>query len=188
MSFFLSLLSRYGIYLVALAVISAAGLWLYGVVYSRGYSAAEIEYKEILVLRDQSDLDAKLKAEAQAKRIEMLWEQASIDQAVINAQKARKREIQYVEVTKWRTKYEKNPDAGRCVVPDEFVRVLDSTGQDGGSVPEASPGGAVVDVVTGRISDIELLQFTTDTKLMCLKWRDKLIAWQDREQALNAIQ
>jgi hypothetical protein len=139
----------------------------------------------VALLRDQADTDAQKAAEADAARISMLMVQASIDQALIAAQQTRKREVQFRDVIKWRTKYEQNPDAGKCVVPDEFVRVLDTTGQDssGVSAEAGSPSG--VDDTAGRISDIELLQFATDAKMRCLGWRDRVINWQERERALD---
>ena len=178
MTVWLAFFSRYGIWIVGFALAAALVVGVRQMVYQEGYDDAEAEYKEILVLRDKADQEAKDAAIADAQRIEMLQAQVAIDQALILAQKRRKREIQYIEVTKWRTKYAQNPDAGKCVVPDEFVRVLDSTGQDNSDMSETTGAPDGADAGAGRISDIELLQFSTDAKLMCLKWRDQLLGWQ----------
>ena len=185
MSIFLFFVSRYGIWLVGFIAVGALVVGVRHMVYTEGYNARDAECRATDLLRDQADRDARDAAEKDAMRIASLMVQASIDQALIAAQQSRKREIQYVEVVKWRTKYETHPDAGKCVVPDEFVRVLDATGQDSSGVSEATTTPAGVDAGTGRISDIELLQYSTDVKMLCLKWRDNLIWWQDRERALD---
>lgn len=174
----LAFFSRYGIWIVGFMLAGALVVGVRQMVYQEGYDDAEAEYKEILVLRDKADQDAKDAAIADAQRIEMLQAQVAIDQALILAQKQRKREVQYIEVTKWRTKYAQNPDAGKCVVPSEFVRVLDSTGQDNSDMSETTGAADGAAIGAGRISDIELLQFSTDAKMTCLKWRDQLLSWQ----------
>jgi hypothetical protein len=186
-SLLLSFLSRYGIWVAGFALVGILIAGARHVVYQEGYADAEAEYKEILLLRDNADMEAKLAATAAAARINMLTTQVSIDQALIAAQKARKREVQYVEVVKWRTKYEKNPDAGKCVVPDEFVSVLDATGKDDSDMPEDAGAASTVADGTGRVSDIELLQYSTDVKMMCLKWRDQLIGWQEWSRGIQRI-
>jgi hypothetical protein len=188
MTILLSFLSRYGIQIIGGLAVMAVLAWGYSAIYGKGYAAAEGEYKEILALRDAADRDAHDKAKADADRIGMLLGQVSTDAALIAAQKARKREVEFRDVIKWRTKYAQNPDAGECAIPAEFVRVLDAAGQDSGGVSATATGGTGTDAGTGRISDIELLQYSTDVKMMCLRWRDKLIWWQERERALVAAQ
>jgi hypothetical protein len=178
MTIFLAFMSRYGIWIVGFALAGALVVGVRHMVYMEGYNARDAECRETNLLRDQADRDAQDAAEADAQRIEMLQAQVAMDQALILAQKQRKREIQYIEVTKWRTKYAQNPNAGKCVVPDEFVRVLDATGQNSGDMSEAAGATDGADAGVGRVSDIELLQYSTDAKMMCLKWRDQLLSWQ----------
>lgn len=183
MNLLLPLLYKYSPYIIGAIVL----ILVASQVYQAGYNSAQNKYKAIIVKQEAAYWQAQEEAIKEAQKQELLMGQAVIDQALINALKSQKREIQVVEVTKWRTKYEKNPDAGKCVVPNEFVRVLDNTGQESSSMPEETSSGAVANDSPGSISDIELLQYTTDTKMMCLRWRDKLIAWQEREKALEAI-
>ena len=145
MSLFLAFLSRYGIWIVGVVAVGALVVGVRHMVYTEGYNARDAECRATDLLRDQADRDARDAAEKDAIRIASLMVQASIDQALIAAQQSRKREIQYVEVVKWRTKYETHPDAGKCVVNDEFVRVLDATGTDGGGVSETTASGAGTD-------------------------------------------
>jgi hypothetical protein len=187
MTLLLSFLSRYGIQIIGGLAVMAVLAWGYLAIYGNGYAEAEGEYKEILALRDAADRDAHDKAKADADRISMLLWQVSMDAALIAAQKARKREVEFRDVIKWRTKYAQNPDAGKCILPDEFICVLDATGKDGSGVSEETGAPCRVVAGAGRISDLELLQYSTDAKMMCLKWRDQILGWQEWNRAVSAV-
>jgi hypothetical protein len=178
MTVFLAFMSRYGIWIVGFVIAGALIVGVRQMIVQEGYDQRDAECKAEMAVRDKADWDALARASAAAARTELLQAQVAMQEAVILAQKQQKREVQFRDVIKWRTKYAQNPDAGKCVVPDEFVRVLDATGQDSGSVPEGTGAADAAPIGAGRVSDIELLQYSTDAKMMCLKWRDQLLGWQ----------
>lgn len=102
---------------------------------------------------------------AEIKRAE---KQKKIDDAVIDELDRKKAEIQIVEkeVIKEVTVYEKNPNAGKCVIPPEFVHAYNlSVSKTASGANEAieTPKTAT------KISDIDVLKVSTENNISAVE-------------------
>jgi hypothetical protein len=170
---------KYWKYGAAALVLVGLFAWIRGT----GYDAAETKYKAQIATMVAEAEEARAEAIAAAQEKELLWQALESTEAAL-ALKARA-ETKFVTntVVKWKVRYAKNPDAGKCVVPDEFVRVYDSAALN--RVPEATPDGPQPDGATRQITDIEILDITTQNYATCHGWADQLRHIQAREAALE---
>jgi hypothetical protein len=126
--------------LIALAIAAGSAWYVRGMIADKAMS----DFKD--GLRAQQDDQRALKAKVEAADTQnTAASTARIDTAVAEQQK----EIQYVDREVIR--YVRNPDAGRCVLPTDWVRLYNQTGGLPGGVPETSPAGPATDG-TGRVA------------------------------------
>ena len=86
-------------------------------------------------------------------------------------------------VTREVIKYVSSPDSGRCVVPDDGVRLHDLAATGGLSGDAEAPGGA--DGSARQITDRELIPLVVDNYGECNKWRARLIGLQSWVKAAS---
>ncbi len=104
----------------------AAALILVSGIFAAGYKVAEWRYEAII-----ADIHASL-AEARAVAVEEgLARHAAAD--ALNAEKAKAREVVYKTITKEVDRYVQSPNAGRCQLPDDWVRIHNSAATSGSS-------------------------------------------------------
>lgn len=163
----------------ALAFVAA----VFAAAYGLGHSRASDHYKVILLEQQKAYDTVHLEARNALDAHQMELNARLMMESVVAAERSRKRDVIVQEVTKWRTRYAKNPDAGRCHVPAEFVCITDATILD--DVSETAEGACRADAGPSGISDVELLSFITDAKRTCLQWRDQLMEWQARERVIQ---
>jgi hypothetical protein len=97
----------------------AAVLVLSSAIFGGGYKVAEWRYEA-----DIAHIHTKL-AEARAAAVEEgLARHAAAD--ALNAEKTKVREVVYRTIYKEVDNYVQNPDAGRCVLLDDWVRIHNS--------------------------------------------------------------
>lgn len=102
----------------------AAALILVSGIFGAGYKVAEWRYNAII-----SGIKGKL-SEARAVAVEEgLARHAIADQ--LNAEKTKAREVVYKTITKEVDRYVQDPNAGRCVMPDDWVRIHNSAATSG---------------------------------------------------------
>lgn len=102
----------------------AAGLILVSAVFGAGYKVAEWRYEKQI-----ADMNASL-SEARAVAVEEgLARHAAAD--ALNAEKTKAREVVYKTITKEVDRYVQSPDAGRCQLPDDWVRIHNSAATSG---------------------------------------------------------
>ena len=95
----------------------------YKLVDSRGYERAEQKY-QLVITQKELELAEFFQKDALANiEIQRLTFQNEMNEATIEAQKARKKEIEFIEVEREVISYVESPDAGKCAVPDKFVRL-----------------------------------------------------------------
>lgn len=97
----------------------AAVLILTSMVFGAGYKVAQLQYKAVI-----SDMNAKL-SEARAVSVEEGLKRHAIADA-LNAEKTKAREVVYKTITKEVDRYVQDPNAGRCKLPDDWVRIHNS--------------------------------------------------------------
>lgn len=104
----------------------AAALILSSAVFGAGYKVAEWRYEAII-----ANTNASL-AEARAVAVEEgLARHAAAD--ALNAKKTKAREVIYRTITKEVDRYVQSPNAGRCQLPDDWVRIHNSAATGGSS-------------------------------------------------------
>ena len=154
----------------------------YKLVDSRGYERAEQKYQLVIVQKDLELAEFFQKDALATLEIERLTFQTEMNEATIAAQKSRKKEIEFIEVEREVISYVESPDAGKCAVPDKFVRL--HTAAIKGSLPQAASSPLRTDDGTRRFTDIDVLTVDTANYKLCNKWRDQLIQWQAREKRI----
>lgn len=102
----------------------AAGLILVSAVFGAGYWVAQLRYEATI-----AEIHTKL-AEARAVAVEEgLARHAAAD--ALNAEKTKAREVVYKTITKEVDRYVQSPNAGRCQLPDDWVRIHNSAATSG---------------------------------------------------------
>lgn len=102
----------------------AAALILVSGIFGAGYWVAQLRYEKQI-----ADIHTSL-AEARSAAVEEgLERHALADQ--LNAEKTKKREVIYKTITKEVDRYVQNPNAGRCILPDDWVRIHNSAATSG---------------------------------------------------------
>ena len=150
-----------------------------GSVWGMGYKTASNHYQRVIAEAELKTAMEHAEAVAQAQAAnDALGEQALL-QAKLSAEQARKNEVVTNTVIKWKVKYAQNPDAGKCVLPPDFVRV--HTAAVTGRLPDDPAATRGANAGPARVTDIDLLDVDTSNYAMCRKWRGQLIQWRDRE-------
>ena len=158
-------------------------------VYYSGYQSAATKYKaDILVI----GRDAAL---AHAKAVNLVLEKNKVQaelteaQSLLYAELEKEAEVIYRENIKEIIKYRDNPNAGKCVLPDQFVRSYDAA-TAGRSVSEITETASGPQNSTVRVRDTEVLQNYVLNITQCRKWRRELVRWNEwynnAEEQFNA--
>jgi hypothetical protein len=102
----------------------AAVLILSSAIFGGGYKVAEWRYSAII-----ADINTELSEGARlAEKAAKEHANAVVTKAVAGDVK---REIVYKTITKEVIKYVQNPDVGKCIISDEWVRIHDSAASAG---------------------------------------------------------
>ena len=162
-------LLAYGKYIAAIALVAAAvaGIWRDGYTYAT--NKAEVLLVELREKGRQAALEQAL-----------LWEQLAINESALALKARAETKVITDTVVKWKVKYVQNPDAGKCVVPPEFVRVHNAAANN--RLPETPGNRPDPDGTTRKFTDIDVLDVTTANYAVCHKWADQLRHWQFREK------
>lgn len=117
-------------------------------------------------------------AESKNREIELLG--LELMGMVSQRDAARNQELNVVEriITKKVIEYVKNPDAGKCNIPGEFVQLHDTAAR-GGGVSETSEASGAIDAAPARITDTEVIVVVTDNYNVCHGIRNQLLSLQD---------
>lgn len=141
---------------------------------------AELLHKEAEISAILLELQHQaIKASESAREIERLTRErvALVDEA--NALRNQERETAERIVTREVVRYVQSPDAGRLVLPAEWVRIHDiaAFGRGAGVPGTAFPASrAYADA--GRITDADAIAVTTENYATCHAVRDQLLALQ----------
>ena len=154
----------------------------YTLVDTRGYERAEQKYQLVIAQKNLELAEFFQKDALASIEIQRLTFQNEMNEATIEAQKARKKEIEFIEVEREVISYVESSDAGKCNVPDKFVRL--HTAAIKGSLPQAASSSLRTDDGTRRFTDIDILTVDTANYKLCNKWRDQLLQWQAREKRI----
>lgn len=159
---------------------------LLAIVYGLGYTRAANHY-EVVLLEQQRAYDAVHQEARQAlDALEMETNARVIAADALAAARTRKTEIAIREVNVWRTKYAKNPDAGKCNLPTGFVLAHNAAATN--RVPEdPSTSGAATAGASG-ITDAELEPVVADNYALYHRCRDVLRGWGDYYGAIASEQ
>jgi hypothetical protein len=155
-------------------------LWALHTIYQLGWDSRDADWKADTAKREEY-------GRAEKARLQLAYDQIVIGEAVIQAQKQRKRDVEYREVIKQRTVYRETHNAGACAITTDFVCHVDGAFAEDSGLPEASPSTCRDAVTTGTLSDIELLSYITDAKKVCFDWRDEVIFWREYYSKLQTI-
>ena len=79
--------------------------------------------------------------------------------------------------------YVQSPDAGQCVMSDEWVRIHDSAASE--RVPDESSSASGSDVAAREVTDAEVLAVTVDNYQTCHGIAARLAALQDYVRAIT---
>jgi hypothetical protein len=172
-------LLKYWKQLAGVAAILLVVWWIRGT----GYDAAKAECKletDTMV----SELEAaRAEAIKAAQEETLLLETIAMNEAALAAKTRAETVFVTNTVIKWKVKYAQNPNAGKCDMPPEFVRV--HTAAVTNRVSEATPGGPQPDGPATGVTDIEVLDVDTANYATCHGWADQLRHFQSREIALD---
>lgn len=100
----------------------------------------------------------------------------TIESSKLDALRQKKNEVIEREVIKEVIRYEENPNAGLCDLPDEWVRNHDYAAS--GSMPAVPDATTEPDDGARRITDIEALEVVAENYLSCNDTREQLILLQ----------
>lgn len=163
---------------LGVAIVSALA-WVRGT----GYAAAQSKYTAIIAQMVAAMEADRAKAIAAARERTLLLGTIAMNEAALAAKTRAETVFVTNTVVKWKVKYAQNPNAGKCVIPAEFVRVHTAAATN--RVSEAPPGGPQSDGPATGVTDIEVLDVDTANYATCHGWADQLRHFQSREIALD---
>jgi hypothetical protein len=188
MSIILAILSKHWMQLLGGAAVILLLMYAHHAVYQSGWNARDVDWKADTAKREEFAKEEHSKAVAAAQEKQLLMGQAVNDQYMIRALQQRKAEVEFINVAKARSTYEEHHATDEYRLPAEFVCVIDAFKGEGDSLSEAALRACGLATGTSRISTAGLLRFATDVKTLALKWRNRLIDWENRERVLSAIE
>jgi hypothetical protein len=156
-----------------------------GVVRASGYTAAETKYKGEIATMVIELQAARIQALADAQERTLLLGTIAVTEAALAAKARAKTEVVTETVVKWKVRYAANPDAGKCDITPEFVRVHTAAATN--RVSPAPTSGPEFDGVPGGITDIDVLSVDTANYATCHKWADQLRHWQSRQRKIEEV-
>ncbi len=115
---------------------------------------------------DKAAKEAQAEAQAKVDRIEKLQSELATTIAEKQALEAQEAKVVTKYITKEVIKYVQSPNAGKCDLPNEWVRVHDAAAR-GMSPTEGTEAPGGTNDPAPRITDIEALQVTTDNYAIC---------------------
>lgn len=165
---FLSL-SKIKLILIALSVSGA----FYG-----GWKVNGWRLNQVISQMQTEAFAAQTEAEQKAREIERLNRDKSDVAAQLEVEKLKKQQEVIRYVNKEIIKYVQDPNAGKCELPNSWVRIHDTAASPDSlsAVPEASSDS---DESASGITDIEALTTITDNYGRCVETREQLISLQE---------
>lgn len=151
--------------------------------FTGGWAANGWRYQEKIAVMERDLAGASQIASERAREVERLQTTVSEKSAEMAILAAQKRKVIEKVVTEEVIKYVENPDAGRCVMPDQWVRIHNIAAT--GEVPEATEPASNADAGTGTITDIETLVTVKSNYGTCRETRDQLIGLQKWVRSIN---
>lgn len=162
--------------LLIIGVLSGLFLWYSYSIYQRGWDTRDSDWKADTLKRE-------LYAQAEAKKMQLAYDQIEIAMSVVEAQQNRKRDVERIEVEKWRTEYHADPDTGKCDLLPSFVCSID-TAYEG--LPEAAYHTCLETTPVGGLTDRGVVSWGQEIKRICAAYRDEVMWWRDERAKLEA--
>lgn len=126
-------------------------------------------------------LAAQVEANEFAENAEMAMQAVSDNAARLYADLQAERERKNKVITKEVVKYAENPNAGRCVLPADWVRTHD---QAASGMPDDSEPSSGSNDDPARFTDVDALATVTENYRICVTELDKLKALQSWVNAI----
>jgi hypothetical protein len=140
-----------------------------------GYKVASLKYgKQIATMLNDANVKRVI---AQNKANELAAAQGLISDKIAEnyALNQKKQQVRTVYVNREIVKYAKSPDAGKCKLDDQWVRIHDATAS---GVSNDAETASTIDGKARQITDITALQTITENYGQCNAIRQQLIGLQ----------